>query len=70
MLVHLVFLIMQVEIDITCQGFFYFSEVGARGLLNLEKYHLVHQSLENLMLSKSTGRPFKIDFHGYKKLAV
>ena len=31
------------------QGFYYFSEVGARGLLNFGKKHLDHQNRENLM---------------------
>ena len=43
------------------QGFSFLSEVRAGGLLNLGKYHMEHQSWENLMLSKRTGPPFKID---------
>ena len=40
------------------QGFFYISEVGTRGLLNLGKKHLDQQSWENLRQSKRTGLPF------------
>ena len=43
------------------QGFSYLSEIGARGLLNLEfggEQHLDHQNRENLMQSKRTELPF------------
>ena len=43
------------------QGFSYLSDVGARGLLNLGKYHLSHQNWENQIQSKNTRSPFEID---------
>ena len=42
------------------QRFSYFSEVGARGLLNLGKTQLSHQNWENWIWFKRTKSPFKL----------